>query len=175
MKIPATLILLLIAFSVPINAQSKIRASQLGKVSQSIATTEISIEYNRPVARGRTLFGSTGLIKNGAVWMPGANEATVISFDKPILVNGKSLPSGRYSIWTIPSQDQWIIIFSSAWDTWHSPYPGQKKDVLRVKSKPFLTEHLETLTFYFPTVKEKSAHLRLHWGKTAIELKINVG
>ena len=48
--------------------------SQRGTVTQKIANTDISIEYGRPVARGRELYGS--LVPYGRIWHPGANDAT---------------------------------------------------------------------------------------------------
>ena len=88
----------------------KVKPSQKGTVSQTVANTEILIIYYRPVARGRTLFGPKGIIKFDKMWMPGANEATNIIFTDDVLIHGKSLKAGRYSIWSIPSESKWTII-----------------------------------------------------------------
>ena len=85
-------------------------ASEKGTVSQTIDGTTITIEYSRPVARGRTPFPD--VVHWGRVWTPGANWATTIDVDRPVLVNGDSLPKGKYSIWMIPAQGAWTVMFS---------------------------------------------------------------
>ena len=85
-------------------------ASEKGTVSQTIDGTTITIEYSRPVARGRTPFPD--VVHWGRMWTPGANWATTIDVDRPVLVNGDSLPKGKYSIWMIPAQGSWTVMFS---------------------------------------------------------------
>src|SRR4030095_16997151 len=75
----------------------KVSKSQAGAVSQRIANTELTITYSRPVARGRNLFG--GIVPYGDVWNPGADQATAMAVTRDILVNGQTLPAGKYSIW----------------------------------------------------------------------------
>ena len=69
-----------------------VQASQSGSVSQTIATTQITITYDRPVARGRELFG--GIVAFGEIWNPGANDATKVSVSQPVMINGMALPAG---------------------------------------------------------------------------------
>ncbi len=146
--------------------------SQHGTVSQRVGFTDISISYNRPVARGRTLFGDRGVVKWGRVWHPGADSATTITFSKDVLIEGHPLKAGRYTLWTIPEPDSWTVIFSSAVDVFHTPYPGADKDVLRVEVKPERGEHMEVLAWYFPVVAPDSAVLRLHWGEVIVPIHI---
>src|SRR6188474_1121329 len=70
------------------------RPSQHGSVSQQIANTTITIEYNRPVARGRSIFGS--LVPYGRVWCPGADNCTTIQLSTDVKINGQSLARGTY-------------------------------------------------------------------------------
>lgn len=163
--------ILLFSFSIQVEAQ-KVRPSQKASIAQSIANTEIQIEYSRPVARGRTLFGEDGIVKYDKVWMPGANEATFIEISTPVLVNGQELASGKYSIWSVPGEDYWELIFSSKWDAWHSEYPGEDSDVLRVQATSKQGDHMEVMAFYFPVVSSNSAILNLHWGSTIVELNV---
>src|SRR5436190_9436172 len=88
--------------------------SQRGTVTQRIATTDIRIDYGRPVARGRDIYGS--LVPYGRIWHPGANEATSMTVSRDIEVNGKALPKGAYSLWTIPRADSWTFIFNTVAD-----------------------------------------------------------
>jgi hypothetical protein len=150
----------------------EVRASQSGSVAQTVATTEIVVTYDRPVARGRELFG--GIVAYGEVWNPGANDATTISVSRPITINGSSLEAGSYSIWAIPDPDEWTVIFSRAADVYHTPYPGEEHDALRLMVAPRQGEHIETLAFYFPMVEKKDTELRLHWGETVIPFQITV-
>lgn len=91
------------------------------------------IVYCRPSARGRTMIG--GKEPFGEVWRTGANAATTISFDKDVKIEGKDLPAGKYSLFTIPNKDEWTIIFNSVHTQWgHYDY-DKTKDVLRVTAK----------------------------------------
>ena len=150
----------------------EVKASQSGFVAQTVATTRIEINYDRPVARGRELFG--GIVAYGEIWNPGANDATKISLTHPITINGMDLPAGDYSIWAIPDPAQWTVIFNRAADVYHTPYPGEEHDALRLQVTPEQGAHMETLAFYFPAVEKKDAELRLHWGETIVPFEISV-
>ena len=149
-----------------------VQASQSGSVSQTVATTEITIVYDRPVARGRELFG--GIVAYGEIWNPGANDATKASFSQSVTINGMPLPAGDYSIWAIPDPNEWTVIFNRAADVYHEPYPGEEHEELRLMVTPESGQHMETLAFYFPAVEKKDAVLRLHWGETVVPLAITV-
>lgn len=150
----------------------QVQKSQAAAVSQRIANTEITVTYSRPVARGRELFGA--LVPYDQVWNPGADRATAISFSRDIEINGKALPAGKYSIWTIPRVDLWTMIFSRAADVYHTPYPGEDQDALRLDVRPERGAHMETLAFYFPVVEGKDVVLRLHWGDVIVPMALRV-
>ena len=145
------------------------RRSQHGSVSQHVGDTVITIEYNRPVARGRDLFGA--LVPWGKVWTPGADYATTIEVSTAVQIEGQALPAGTYSLWTEPQQERWTVIFNRVHPVFHTRYPAGQ-DVLRVTSTPREGMHMETLVFYFPEVDGKHAELVLHWGKTMVPLRI---
>lgn len=146
--------------------------SQHGTVSQRVGYTTITIDYNRPVARGRTLFGA--LVPYQQVWNPGANDATAVSFSRDVTVNGRRLPAGKYSLWAIPGPEAWTFIFSRAADVFHTPYPGEAEDALRLQLQPAAGPHMEVLNFSFPEVEGKTAVLRLHWGTVMVSMTIVV-
>jgi Protein of unknown function (DUF2911) len=150
----------------------QVRKSQAAAVSQRIANTEITITYSRPVARGRELFG--GIVPFDQVWNPGADQATAIAVNRDIHVNDQPLPRGKYSVWTIPRPASWTLIFNTAADVYHTPYPGEAQDALRLDVRPERGPHLESLMFYFPVVEGKDAVLRLHWGEVIVPLAIRV-
>ena len=152
-------------------AAQQIPRSQRASVSQTVGHTDITIRYRRPVARGRTLFGD--VVSWGRVWTPGADSATTIRVSTAVRVNGDSLPAGTYSIWMIPdSTAEWTVIFSRSQPVFHTPYPGDDYDQMRLRVMPRRGEHMETLAFYFPVVDGPSATLVMHWGTTVVPLTI---
>lgn len=152
----------------------RIPLSQHGSVSQRIARTEVSIVYNRPVARGRQLFGSGGVVRYGRPWNPGADSATTITFSDDMLIEGQEVQAGRYTLWAIPGHEEWVVIFSNAVDVYHTPYPGASRDALRVTVSPQVGSHMEVMAFYFPEVARDGATLVLHWGTTVIPLRLRL-
>ena len=150
----------------------KIQKSQAAAVSQRVANTEITVTYSRPVARGRALFGA--LVPFDQVWNPGADRATAVAFTRDVRINEQPLPAGTYSLWAIPRPDRWTVIFSKAADVYHTPYPGENQDALRLDVAPETGPHMDVLTIYFPAVDGKDAVLRMHWGETMIPLAIRV-
>jgi hypothetical protein len=131
----------------------------------------VTIDYNRPVARGRELFGA--LVPWSRIWNPGADTATSITVSTAVTVNGETLAAGTYSLWAEPQPDRWTIIFSRSHPSWHNRYPAGQ-DALRVTATPRTTSHMETLTFYFPVVEGHRAELVLHWGTVAVPVQIEV-
>ena len=86
--------------------------------------------YSRPQKQGRTIFG--GLVEYGKVWRLGANEATEIELFKDVKVKDKKLAKGRYTLYAIPTETQWTVIFNKDTDTWGAFKYDEKKDALRV-------------------------------------------
>jgi hypothetical protein len=148
--------------------------SQHGSVTQQIQGTSVTVSYNRPVARGRELFGT--LVRWGRIWHPGADSVTTISLSTKVTIDGHALAAGRYSLWTIPAEapEQWTVIFNKGLGGWHTNYPGESQDALRLKVTTETGPHMETLTYYFPMVDADSAVLRLQWGTMIVPMKIKV-
>lgn len=148
------------------------RRSQQASVMQRLGTTHIEVRYSRPSARGRELFGA--LVPWGREWTPGADTATNVTFTNDVRVNGQPLPAGTYSLWTIPGQERWTIIFSSAHPVWHLPYP-RGRDVLRIESTPREgSSPMELLTFSFPVVDGLTGELVMQWGTVIVPITIDV-
>src|SRR5688572_18333716 len=145
------------------------KPSQHGSVSQQVAGTTITIEYNRPVARGRELFGA--LVPYGRVWCPGADNCTTIQFSTGVTINGQPLAAGKYSLWAEPQPEKWILIFNRAQPVFHTKYPADQ-DALRVPATPREGAPMETLAFYFPVVDGRRAELVLHWGTVVVPMEI---
>jgi hypothetical protein len=86
--------------------------------------------YSRPQKEGRKIFGE--LVEYGKVWRFGANEATEIEVYRDVRIKDKKLPKGRYTLYAIPSETQWKVIFNKDTDIWGAFRYDEKKDVLRV-------------------------------------------
>src|SRR3954470_2963532 len=92
-----------------------VKPSQHGTVTQQVAGTTITVDYNRPVARGRDLFGA--LVPYDRVWCPGADDCTTLTVSTDIKIEGKDLPAGTYTVWAKPGAEKWSIIFNRAHPT----------------------------------------------------------
>ena len=148
-------------------------ASQRGRVDQTVAFTDISVAYGRPVARGRTLFGDSALVKWDVIWHPGADSATRVTFSRDVKLEGRDVKAGEYSVWLIPrAKEPWTFILNHAAHVFHIPYPGEGSDALRVEVTPERGSHMETLAFYFPVVLRDEAVMRIHWGETIVPVRI---
>ena len=131
-----------------------LRSTRIATCVTRIADTTVTLEYNRPVARGRELFGT--LVPYGKIWCPCADDATTIELTTAVKIGGRDLAAGKYSVWTLPSADKWTVIFNRRADTWHTKYP-EGQDALRLEVTPRTGAHMETLAFYFPMVDGKKA------------------
>jgi Protein of unknown function (DUF2911) len=159
------------ALVLPSAARAQTRASERAHVTQIVNGTSITLDFSRPVARGRTnLFG--GVVHWGEVWTPGANWATTIETDKPIRLNGNALAAGKYSIWMKPQQDQWTVYLHRTSRLYHDA-PIPENDVqLGFTVTPMQGEHMEALAWYFPVIGPRTATARMHWGTTMVPIEI---
>lgn len=145
--------------------------SQRGSITQSVAFTTITIEYGRPTARGRTLFGA--LVPWDSVWHPGADMATEMVISRDVQIEGRDVKAGTYTTWLIPrATGAWTFILSRSTGISHTPYPGPGRDAVRIDVKADSSAHLETLTYHFPVVLREDATLRLQWGVSGISLRL---
>src|SRR5712675_522396 len=159
------------------HAQSAIldlpRDSQHAKIIQRVGITDITINYHRPLVKGRKVWG--GLVPYGKVWRAGANENTTIEFSDPVSVEGKPLAKRVYGLHMIPNPDSCTVIFSKTNTGWGSYSYDQKDDALRVDVKPRpLAETKEALEFDFEDLKPTSTVVTLKWEKLGIPFTVSV-
>jgi len=158
--------------------EGEIRASLKAGFSQTIGeSAKIVIDYSRPGVKGRKIWGE--LVPYNKVWRTGANENTTISFSKDVLLEGKKLSAGTYSLHTIPSENEWTIIINKISNAWGSYDYNEKDDVLRVKVKPQTSDSAtEWMLFSIPELVPgsdkaiKSATLTLSWAKLVVPVTI---
>jgi Protein of unknown function (DUF2911) len=148
------------------------RISQHGVTTQTIGISTVTIEYSRPLAGSREIWGKT--VPYGKVWRAGANENSTITFSDDVTIEGKPLPAGTYGLHMIPDKDQWTIIFSKNSTSWGSFSYDEKEDALRVTVKPATDQAFDTLTYTFDDVKPDSAVATLRWEKLAVPFRVSV-
>jgi tetratricopeptide (TPR) repeat protein len=147
------------------------RLSQRGVTTQTIGISTVTLNYSRPLADGREIWGK--IVPYGKVWRAGANENTTITFSDDATIEGKPLPAGAYGLHMIPDKDQWTIIFSKNSTSWGSFSYDEKEDALRVTVKPSTDQSFDTLTYTFDDVKPDSALATLRWEKVAVPFRVS--
>jgi hypothetical protein len=160
------LVLFLAFFSLAACAQ--MRPSPPAKVSQITASgVKISIDYSQPGVKGRKIFGVTGLQPYGQIWRAGANEITLLEVSKPVKLEGKPLPAGKYGLFAIPGANEWTIIVSKKWEGSGAEYP-EGQDLFRVKVKPKKAPFTERLVYKI----SKTGVVSLLWENTQVDFTI---
>ena len=146
------------------------RVSPNARVIQTVGVTRITIAYGRPSVRGRTIFG--GLVPYGEVWRTGANEATTITFEDDVHVQGQQLRAGTYALFTIPGPSEWTFIFNKTANQWGAFNYDPGQDALRVTSTPQEAPFRELLTFQFRDVTDTTAEVVLRWADVAVPFTV---
>lgn len=158
-----------------IEAQVKTpQASPKSTLTQVVGLTNVEIVYSRPSAKGRDVFNN--LVPFGKIWRTGANENTTISFSDDVIIDGKTLPKGKYAIFTNPRADNWEIIFYSAINNWGTPTTwDDSKVVCRANAKPeHLDKFVESFTIDIDDLDNNFANLVFSWENTITKLKFEV-
>jgi hypothetical protein len=174
------------------------RPSQKATVMQTVGVTDVTITYSRPGVKGRRIWGDpvaaqagtkgeatlddqnvrpkdAPIVPWGHVWRSGANEATQFVVTDDVLINGQKLPAGSYSLHTIPTKDEWTIVFNGTANQWGSFNYDPAKDTLRVKVKPqWVNDNQEWLEYSFPVVTPNSAQVLIRWEKVAVPFTVEV-
>ncbi len=139
------------------------RASPPASVSATTASgNTITINYSQPAVKGRTI--GKDIAPYNEVWRTGANEATTIEFSKSVKIQGKQLAAGKYSLYTIPNEKTWTIIFNKTWKQWGTQYT-EADDALRVTTNAEKSNDVtERMTFKVA----KDGKITLMWGNTKV-------
>jgi hypothetical protein len=145
--------------------------SPAGTVIQRVGLTDIQINYYRPGAKGRKVFG--GLVPYGHVWRTGANTATKVSFSTPVKLNGTAIPAGTYELFTIPGESEWTVIIHKNMSQWGAYSYDEKNDVARIKAAIVpLDDHVESLEIYLNDLRDESATLNITWERVRVPLTL---
>ena len=133
----------------------------------------IHIDYSSPSVRNRIIFG--GLLAFDEVWQSGAHNATWIETDYDLKINDKLLKMGKYGFFTIPSKEEWIIIFNSNWDQHGKDEYDEKDDVLRFAVTPeTLEKNVERLRYEVNEIGDGIGEISLLWEKTKVSFQFKI-
>lgn len=174
------------------------RPSQKASVMQTLGVTDITITYSRPGVKGRQIWGdplpeqaatkgeatldnqntrpkNAPIVPYGHIWRTGANEATQFVVTDDVLINDQKLAAGTYSLHTIPTKDEWTIVFNGTANQWGSFNYDPAKDTLRVKAKPqMVAETQEWLAFTIDPLADDMARVNIRWEKLSVPFTVKV-
>ena len=158
------------------DAQIKTPApSPVGKVSQELGLIKVDLEYSRPSAKGRKVFGD--LVPFGTMWRTGANASTKITVSDDAKVAGMPLPKGTYALYTIPGEKDWTVIFYKNTSFWGAPEPKdfKEEDVQARISVASITtrDWVETFTLNFNNLRNNGGDLEIIWEYTKVVIPIS--
>lgn len=155
---------------------------QTKKASPEVTTNytngdlNINVTYSRPSKKGREIFGA--LVPYGETWRTGANEATMFETNKALTINEKELPAGKYTLWTVPNQNSWDVVFNKGEYSWGiSVFKGGKASRDEAKDEIVVTvpvqkveQSIEQFTIAFE--EGETLMLTLAWDRTKVAVPI---
>ncbi len=133
----------------------------------------IRVTYSRPQKNEREIFGK--LVPYDKVWRTGANEATEIKFYQDVMLAGKKVKAGNYSLFTIPGEKEWTIILNSDLDYWGAYTYNEKNDVLRIQAPATeLAAPVESFTIQFEKKGDQEAVMKFAWDKALVDVPVTL-
>jgi hypothetical protein len=166
-------LLLLASMQVSAQALKVPVTSPLQTVKQQFALSDISVEYSRPGARSRTIFGI--VVPFGKIWRTGANGSTKITFGDDVTIEGKAVKAGTYALYTIPNANEWTFMLYNdlklGGDV--SNYKTEN-EVMRFTAKPLIQkDEVETFTIDMQNILPTSMEIDLVWQNTRVGFTVN--
>ena len=143
-------------------------------LTQVVGLTDVTVDYSRPSAKGRVIFGD--LVPFGKLWRTGANANTTVSFSDDVVINGTTLKKGKYALYTTPKADMWEVVFYNDSENWGTPenWDANKVAVLVNVDPVALNNFLESFTISVGNLTNDSATLDIAWEKTMVSVKFDV-
>lgn len=140
-------------------------------VIQNIGLVEAKVEYSRPSAKGRKVFGE--VVPFDKIWRTGANSPTKVTFSDSVTIGGKKLAGGSYAMYAIPGTSSWTVILNAkasaaAWD-----YKDGDEAVKFSVSPVALPQMVESFTIGFANLSSTSADMVISWEKTSVSFGIS--
>ena len=149
------------------------RFSPATEIKQMVGLTEIEIEYSRPSVRGREVFGN--LVPYDKIWRTGADNSTKISFTTDVIIDNNTVKAGTYSIFSIPRQNEWMVMLYSDVELWGVPRNwSDDKIVFSSTYKVNKINPVETFTISFNDLTNNDVNMSISWENSSVDIKIDV-
>jgi hypothetical protein len=151
------------------STKKSIKAASVGKIGKA----NITINYHSPAVRKRVIWG--GLVPYDDVWVTGAHNATNIVINKPFVFGGKKISAGKYALFTIPGENEWIVIINKNWEQHLAFDYSQLQDVARLSVKPTKRDNtLERLQYFITDKGNNTGTIAMEWEKLRVEFEIRI-
>ena len=138
-----------------------------------VGLTEIEVQYSRPSMRGREIFGN--LVPHDKIWRTGADNSTKISFTTDVIIDDNTIKAGTYSIFSIPSQNEWMVMLYSDVELWGVPRNwSDDKIVFSSTYKVNKINPVETFTISFNDLTNNDVNMSISWENSSVDVKIDV-
>lgn len=145
--------------------------SPAASVTQRVGVADLTVSYSSPGKKGREIWGN--VVPYDELWRTGANAPTTFETSQDLTVAGTAVPAGKYSVFTIPGQDQWTFILNNDWAASTDEY-SEKKNVVSVKLSPAKGPDRERMTFLFSDTTDDGTRLDLEWDGVRLSVPITV-
>lgn len=168
-----SIILLIISINNTLGQISTPRLSPHCVITQEVGFNEITIDYCRPSVKGRVIFGD--VVPFGKIWRTGANASTKLKFKDEVTIEGKEVPAGEYTLYTIPEKDEWTIILHTVNTYWGVGKDYKETDdFMRFKVKSTILNHkIETMAIELSDITNNSCYIEIKWDNTLVKFNIS--
>ncbi len=147
-------------------------ASPKVTTKQQFSTSAIELEYSRPSAKGRKIFGE--MVPFGKPWRTGANAATKITFGEEVIFGGQKVEAGTYALYTIPNNESWIVILNTNYNSSGLNDIKPEDDVVKIEVRATsVSQPIETFTIELNDITSTRASLNIMWQHTKVSIPIH--
>jgi len=171
------LILLMFLVVVPYTKKSTKKHSPEVTATYNQDGYDISVKYCSPFKKGRVIFGEKELVPYGEVWRTGANEPTTFETKTDLTIQNGKLPKGKYSLWTIPNEESWEVIFNNDIPGWGVSWGAKaarkaESDTLQVKAPVMSIPNVQE-SFKIDFTNDNGLNMTLSWDTTLVVVPIS--
>lgn len=161
----------LAALTLPATAEERTpQVSPLSRITQRVGLSDVTISFSRPGVKGRKIWGD--VVPMGKIWRTGANEATTITFEEDVLVEGKPVAAGTYALFTVPGEKTWSLILNKDAKQWGAYAHKDADDVVKVEVTPRVAASPEEwMAFRFSDLSNDGATIVLSWEKIEVPFR----
>lgn len=159
------------ALTLPATAEERTpQVSPFSQITQRVGLSDVTIRFSRPGVKGRRIWGD--VVPMGKIWRTGANEATTITFEEDVLVEGKPVAAGTYALFTVPGEKTWSVILNKDAKQWGAYAHKDADDVVKVDVTPRAAASPEEwMAFRFSDLSNDGATIVLSWEKIEVPFK----